>query len=52
MLGNRIDKVPCTVPITDVHALLYSQVLGLGQAFGLFGRQSLVPVALPYVAVL
>jgi hypothetical protein len=38
-----------TVPITDVHALLYSQVLGLGQTFGLFGRQSLVTVALPYV---
>jgi hypothetical protein len=31
-----------TVPLTDVHARLYSQVLGLGQTFGLFGRQSLV----------
>jgi hypothetical protein len=38
-----------TVPLTDVHARLFSQVLGLGQTFGLFGRQSLVTVALPYV---
>jgi hypothetical protein len=38
-----------TVPINDVHALLYSQVVGLGQTFGFFGRQSLITVALPYV---
>jgi len=38
-----------TLPISDVHANLYSQATGLGHTFGLAGRQSLVTVALPYV---
>lgn len=38
-----------TLPITDVHATLYSPTLGLGRTFGLFGRQALVTAALPYV---
>jgi hypothetical protein len=38
-----------TVPVTNVHATLYAPVVGLGQTFGLFGRQSLITAALPYV---
>lgn len=38
-----------TVPVTDVQATLYSSFLGIGRTFGLFGRQSLVNAALPYV---
>ncbi|HXJ91763.1 MAG TPA: transporter [Terriglobia bacterium] len=38
-----------SLPITGVHAQLYSSVAGLGHTFGLFGRQALVTAALPYV---
>lgn len=38
-----------TLPITDVHAKLNSWFFGIGRSFGLFGRQSLVTAALPYV---
>ena len=37
------------IPITNVQANFYSTVLGGGQTFGLFGRQSLITVGLPYV---
>jgi hypothetical protein len=37
-----------SVPITNASATLYSPVLGLGQTFGVFGRQALVTAALPY----
>ena len=37
-----------TVPITNANATLYSPVLGLGQTFPLFGRQSLITIGLPY----
>ena len=37
-----------TVPITNAKATLYSPVLGMGQTFGLFGRQALFTAALPY----
>ncbi len=37
-----------TVPITNAQATLYSPALGLGQTFGLLGRQALLTVALPY----
>lgn len=37
-----------TLPITDAKATLYSPVLGLGRTFGVFGRQALFTVALPY----
>ena len=37
-----------TVPITNAHATLYSPALGLGQTFGVFGRQALFTAALPY----
>jgi hypothetical protein len=37
-----------SVPITDVHAKIYSPVLGLGRTFGIFGRQALVTAVLPY----
>src|ERR1700730_3994557 len=37
-----------TVPITNAKATLYSPGLGLGQTFGVFGRQALLTVALPY----
>jgi len=36
-------------PITDVKAKLYIPVVGVGRTFGLFGRQSLVTVGLPYI---
>ena len=38
-----------TVPLTDAQATLYSSFIGIGRTFGLFGRQSLVNAALPYV---
>jgi hypothetical protein len=38
-----------TVPVTDVQATLYSSFIGIGRTFGLFGRQSLINAALPYV---
>lgn len=37
-----------SLPVTDVHADIYSPVFGLGRTFGLFGRQALVTAALPY----
>jgi len=37
-----------TLPITNAKATLYSPALGLGHTFGLFGRQSLLTVVLPY----
>src|SRR5262249_42495959 len=37
-----------SVPVTDVHANIYSPVVGLGRTFGMFGRQALVTAALPY----
>ena len=37
-----------TIPLTDVHANLYSSFVGLGRTLGLFGRQSLITAALPY----
>jgi Putative MetA-pathway of phenol degradation len=38
-----------TIPITDVQATLYSPALGVSHTFGLFGRQTLLSVAVPYV---
>jgi hypothetical protein len=37
-----------SIPVTDVQATIYSPVLGLGRTFGMFGRQALGTVALPY----
>jgi len=37
-----------TVPITNAEATLYSPALGLGHTFGVFGRQALITVGLPY----
>ena len=37
-----------TVPITNASATLYSPALGLGQTFGVLGRQALLTVSLPY----
>ena len=37
-----------TVPITNAQATLYSPALGVGQTFGVFGRQALFTAALPY----
>ena len=37
-----------SVPVTDVHADIYSPLLGLGRTFGLFGREALVTAVLPY----
>ena len=37
-----------SIPLNNVHATLYSPVLGLGQTFGLLGRQALFTIALPY----
>ena len=37
-----------TIPITNVKATVYSPALGLGQTFGVLGRQALLTVALPY----
>ena len=37
-----------TLPITNAHATLYSPALGVGQTFGVFGRQALFTAALPY----
>src|SRR5258708_1179413 len=36
------------IPLTDVHATLYSSALGLGQTFNFLGRQALITVAMPY----
>jgi hypothetical protein len=38
-----------TLPVSNVHAQLYSPVAGLGRTFDLFGRQALVTAAWPYV---
>jgi hypothetical protein len=38
-----------TIPVTNVRATLNAPVVGLGQTFGLFGRQSLITASLPYV---
>jgi hypothetical protein len=38
-----------TIPITDAQATLYSVGLGLGQTFGVLGRQAMFTAALPYV---
>jgi hypothetical protein len=37
-----------SVPITNASATLYSPLLGLGQTFGIFGRQALFTAILPY----
>jgi hypothetical protein len=37
-----------SVPITNASATLYSPILGLGQTFGIFGRQALFTAVLPY----
>jgi hypothetical protein len=37
-----------TIPLTNVHADIYSPALGLGRTFGVFGRQSLATAVLPY----
>lgn len=38
-----------SLPITNIHADLYSTSLGIGQTFGIFDRQALITAALPYV---
>jgi hypothetical protein len=38
-----------SIPVTNVHATLYSPGLGVGQTFGFFGRQALFTAVLPYV---
>ena len=37
-----------SIPVTDVHADIYSPLLGLGRTFGLFGREALLTAVLPY----
>ena len=37
-----------TVPITNAQATLYSPAFGVGQTFGMFGRQALFTALLPY----
>jgi Putative MetA-pathway of phenol degradation len=37
-----------TIPITNAQATLYAPAIGVGQTFGLFGRQALVVAGLPY----
>jgi hypothetical protein len=37
-----------SIPLTDVNATFYGPALGMGRTFGLFGRQALATVALPY----
>jgi Putative MetA-pathway of phenol degradation len=37
-----------TIPITDVHARIYANGIGVGHTFGLFGRESLFVASLPY----
>lgn len=37
------------IPITNTKATLYFPALGVGQTFGLFGRQALITAILPYV---
>jgi hypothetical protein len=43
--GVAIDP---SLPITDVHATLYSTAVGLGYNFPIAGRQALISAALPY----
>jgi len=38
-----------TIPITNVHASFYSPTVGASHTFGLFGRQSLLSAAIPYI---
>jgi hypothetical protein len=38
-----------TIPITNIDATTHLPTVGVGHTFGLFGRQSLVTVGLPYV---
>jgi len=38
-----------TLPISNVHANLYSPTFGLGRTFGILGRQALITAGLPYV---
>jgi Putative MetA-pathway of phenol degradation len=37
-----------TIPITNASATLYSPLVGVGQTFGVFGRQALVTAGMPY----
>jgi len=37
-----------SIPVTNVHATFHAPVIGGGQTFGVFGRQALLTVALPY----
>lgn len=37
-----------SIPVTDVHAEIFSPVLGLGRTFGIAGRQALATAVLPY----
>ena len=37
-----------TVPITNAHVTLYSPAFGIGQTFGLLGREAMVTATLPY----
>src|SRR5580692_1920087 len=37
-----------SVPITNAHATLYAPAMGLGNTFGVFGRQALLTVVVPY----
>jgi hypothetical protein len=37
-----------TIPVTNVRGTFNTPVVGLGQTFGLFGRQSLITASLPY----
>ena len=37
-----------SIPLTDVNATLYGPVVGLGQSFGILGRQALFTAVLPY----
>jgi outer membrane putative beta-barrel porin/alpha-amylase len=37
-----------SVPLTGVHANLYSSAVGMGQTFSALGRQALITIALPY----
>jgi Putative MetA-pathway of phenol degradation len=37
-----------SIPITDAHATLNAPALGIGNTFGVFGRQALLTAGLPY----
>ena len=37
-----------SIPLTDVNAKLYGPIVGLGQTFGIFGRQALFTALVPY----